>query len=260
MHRPQSGRLLLLPADDGFTHQTSTTINPSYYVFAGLRVLAASVADPRWQQLEYDVRQILAESQFGPWKLPADWESLANGEAGRPAAGWPARFSWDAVRVPLHGVWGGIVTSSGPVWRAAQFWSAPHATPFPAWTELLEPTLAPYPGNSGVGAMAMLASAAVLHQGSREDLPSVTAAPSYYAASLTLLSRLAWIDALDRPPAPAPYPDAPASSPSLQAMLAASGPVVTPPPLAPPGVPPAPMTAIAAQFGWGGGPAPTGSR
>jgi endoglucanase len=76
---PQNGRLLLLPAEEGFVHQTSTTINLSYYVFAGLRVMAASLPDPRWQQLEYDGRRVLAESQFGVWNLPPDWENLANG-------------------------------------------------------------------------------------------------------------------------------------------------------------------------------------
>jgi endoglucanase len=251
---PQNGRLLLLPAEEGFAHQTSTTINLSYYVFAGLRVLAAALPDPRWQQLEYDGRRVLAESQFGVWNLPPDWENLANGKAGRPAEGWAARFSWDALRVPVHAVWAGMVTNTGPVWNVARFWSATHPIVFPAWTELLEPTVAPYSGNSGVGAVAMLASAAILHQGTRDDLPSVSSAPNYYAASLTMLSRLAWIEALDHPSAPAPYPDAPSASASLQAELAASGPVQPQPATAPPGDPPAPMTAIATQFGWGSGP------
>jgi hypothetical protein len=251
---PQNGRLLLLPAEEGFVHQTSTTINLSYYVFAGLRVLAAALPDPRWQQLEYDGRHVLAEAQFGAWKLPADWENLADGQAGRPAAGWAARFSWDAVRVPVHAVWGGIVSGDGPAWNAARFWSAPHTVPFPAWTELLEPTTAPYSGNSGVGAVAMLASAAVLHYGTRDDLPRVASTPNYYAASLIMLSRLAWIEALDHAPAPAPYPDAPAGSAALQTDLAASGPVQPPPAPSAPGDPPVPMTAIAAQFGWGSGP------
>jgi endoglucanase len=257
---PQNGRLLLLPAADGFVHQTSTTINLSYYVFAGLRALAEALPDPRWQQLEYDGRHVLAESQFGGWNLPPDWENLANGKAGRPADGWAARFSWDAVRTPMHAVWGGIVTNTGPVWNAARFWTAPHTVTFPAWTELLEPATAPYPGNSGVGAVAMLASAAILHQGSRDTLPSVASAPNYYAASLTLLSRLAWIEALDHPPAPAPYPDAPAASAALQADLAASGPIQPPPTARPPGDAPGPMTAIATQFGWGSVPPPAPAK
>ena len=247
----QSGRLVLLPADKGFTHQTSTTINLSYYVFAAIRSLAQAVPDPRWQQLEYDGRTLLTASQFGEWRLPADWESLADNTVEQPAAGWPARFSWDAVRVPLHAVWAGIVTNPGPVWNAARFWSAPHPVPFPAWTDLLQPTTAPYSGNSGVGAVAILASSAVLHRGTRDDLPSVATAPNYYAASLIMLSRLAWIEAVDHPPAPAPYPIAPADTAVVRAALAASGstPVATVPATATeaPGM----MTAITAGLGWG---------
>jgi endo-1,4-beta-D-glucanase Y len=244
----QNGRLVLLPADKGFTHQTSTTINLSYYLFAAIRTLAAAVPDPRWQQLEYDGRKLLGVSQFGVWKLPPDWESLAVNAAEQPAEGWPARFSWDAVRVPLQAVWAGIITDPGPVWNAARFWSSPHTVPFPAWTDLLEPNLAPYSGNSGVGAVAILSSSAILHQGTRNDLPSVSSAPNYYAASLIMLSRLAWIEALDHPPAPAPYPIAPADSTALQAALAASGTAATPASSA--AATPPPMTAITTVFGW----------
>ena len=219
----QNGRLVLLPADQGFAHQTSTTINMSYYNFAAIRGLAAALPDRRWQQLEYDGRRLLAESQFGAWKLPADWENFAPGAPGKPATGWPARFSWDAVRVPMLAVWAGIVSDPGPVWNAARFWSGKHAVPFPAWTDLLDEKIAPFSGNSGVGAIAMLSASAILHRGSRDDLPSVAVAPDYYAASLTMLARLAWVEAVDRPPAPAPYPIAPADSVALQALLAACG-------------------------------------
>ncbi len=200
----QNDRLVLLPAEQGFTHPTHTVFNLSYYVFAAFRVMAEAVPDPRWQQLEYDGRQLIAASQFGPWKLPADWESLDANAAERPADGWPARFSWDAVRVPLHTVWAGITNDPGPAWNATRFWSAQHPVALPAWTDLLDPAMAPYSGHNGIRAVAMLSAAAILHKGSRNDLPSVATAPDYYAGSLVMLARLAWIEAVGPNAGPGP--------------------------------------------------------
>jgi endoglucanase len=64
----------------------------------------------------------------------------------------------------------------------------------PAWTDLAQDSLAPYPADSGFVAVARL----VQDRGiSAQDLPQVRQAPHYYAAALTLLARLA---AFERPP------------------------------------------------------------
>ena len=240
----RDGRTMLLPAARGFSFQTHLVVNPSYYAFAAIRGLAEAVPDPRWQQLEYDGRRFLAESRFGRWYLPTDWEILPDQGRSKPADAWPPRYSWDAVRVPLQLVWAGVVEDPGPVYSAAGFWSAAHPTPFPAWTDVSNNSLAPYSGNSGVQAVARLSAAAILHKGSRDDLPPVASAKDYYAASLIMLSRLVWMEAIDRLPAPAPYANAPSTGSA-------------PPPAAGTPVAAAPargrLARIAAMLGYGGG-------
>ncbi|MCI0753190.1 glycosyl hydrolase family 8 [Teichococcus vastitatis] len=102
-----------------------------------------------------------------------------------PAPGWPPRFSYDAVRVPLYLTWAG--RDLEPAAQAAlRFWnSAPDA---PAWTDLVQNSQAPYPANSGFRAIARLTSDRTVPA---DALPRVHQAPHCYAAALTLLSRLA---------------------------------------------------------------------
>ena len=42
------------------------------------------------------------------WMLPPDWLRVDRARTARSsiAPGWPPRFSWDAIRVPLHVAWG----------------------------------------------------------------------------------------------------------------------------------------------------------
>ncbi|WP_220683212.1 glycosyl hydrolase family 8 [Pseudomonas aeruginosa] len=38
--------------------------------------------------------------------LPSDWVSLYNDGKLEPSKKWPARFSFDAIRIPLYLSWG----------------------------------------------------------------------------------------------------------------------------------------------------------
>lgn len=193
------GARVLLPAAFGFEHTGRVIINPSYYVFPALAALAAAVPDPAWAALRADGLRILRLARFGSWRLPADWLQIANGSLRdmAPAEGWPARFSWDAVRIPLHLAWAGL--KDEPALRAAcDFWSGPHSLPtngrLPAWVDLETDSVATYPASRGVGAIAQVASASCGGLAT-PDLPRVRTAEDYYSAALMLLSRVVWQEA-----------------------------------------------------------------
>ena len=183
---------VLLPAAFGFQHPGRVVINPSYYLFPALAALADYVPDPAWEALRADGVRLLRRARFGPARLPADWVQIDNGSLDRlaPAQGWPARFGWDAVRVPLNLAWAGL-TGEPALASAAAFWAGNEGPP--AWVDLETGALAPYAACRGVAAVAELTRAA--HAGdAAPDLPHVADTDDYYSAALVLLSRIAWRD------------------------------------------------------------------
>jgi endoglucanase len=190
--RPVGEEMVLLPGLRGFERAGHVVVNPSYYAFPALRALALAAPDPAWLQLVVDGLSLQRRGRFGRWRLPPDWLALPRGE-GRPtpASGWPARFSYDAVRVPLYLAWAGMAEEPG-LTGPARFWHE-HATQrmFPAWADLSSNQLAPYAASRGIFAVAQL---------SRElaGLPSHTLrvqvqhppVEDYYSAVLGLLVAL----------------------------------------------------------------------
>lgn len=188
------GRWVLLPGAYGFRNGQRTVVNLSYYTLPALRALSFLAPDPAWRHIETDFLALLRNARFGAWGLPPDWLELAQGGgAGGPARGWPGRFSFDAVRIPLNLCWAGL-PQEGAVQAARRFWlEQPHKV-IPAWVDLQTGLQAPFPASSGVAAVARLAEAAATGQGSLAAMPRVEQAADYYAASLTLLARIAWHD------------------------------------------------------------------
>ena len=198
-----AGRVLLLPAVMGFDKPDFVVVNPSYYIFPALTVLAELMPEGRWTQVKADGLRLLRDARFGRWGLPADWVQVSrqNGRP-RPATGWPPRFSYDAVRVPLYLAWDGL--QAEPAAQAARrFWTdATHPYP-PAWTDFTSDALAEYRVDTGMDAVSRLVRPGGV---TVADLPRVQDAPHYYAAALTLLARLAAfeqpLEAQQAPPAP----------------------------------------------------------
>lgn len=103
------GRTLLMPAVSGFSAEEragAPVINLSYWIFPAFPVLAALVPDPRWGELADSGREMIASAAFGVRKLPADWTAAASVPA--PAPGFPAEFGYNAVRIPLYLIGGGV--------------------------------------------------------------------------------------------------------------------------------------------------------
>ena len=189
--RTVAGFTVLLPGLQGFEFPRGVVVNPSYIVFPAMRELAETTHSPAWTRLNQDGLSLILGGRFGRWMLPPDW-LLINGKTGvlEPAPGWPPRFSYDAIRVPLYLSW----SRQMPVALEEQFhayWSQNGGT-FPAWTNLQTNEAAIYAAPSGMRAVGLMAEAS---SGSGEpgpDFPTVASATDYYSAALTLLARLGW--------------------------------------------------------------------
>jgi endoglucanase len=153
--RDVDGRLVLLPGERGFEKRDAIIVNPSYYAFGVLPYLEAVAPSPVWQQLRVDGLNLIQQGRFGPWALPPDWLLVPRrGGMLAPAPSWPARFSFDAIRVPLHLAWAGLLTPD--VQRAFQSYWVATAQVAPAWIDLKTGAMATYPAPAGMVAVSKL--------------------------------------------------------------------------------------------------------
>jgi len=187
-------RTLLLPGVEGFASATALTINPSYYAFPMLDEMAALAPSPRWTQVRAHGMSLLSEARFGRWQLPPDWLQVDRVTGAlSPHPNWPARFSYDAIRVPLWLSWAHD-NSSSVAQSFSSYWASCAAFA-PAWIDLKTDDSATYPAPPGMVAVARVATA-LSHCGAKAPLqtsfPAVRASPDYYSAALILLTRLAW--------------------------------------------------------------------
>ena len=187
--RVAGGRTVLLPGAAGFEMPDALVVNPSVYAFGLFPDLTAIAPSPYWQALRQDGRDVLVQGRFGRWMLPPDWLRVDQRYGALAMApGWPARFAYGAICVPLHLVWGGVPAE--PVLQSFRaYWTATRAAP-PAWTDLRTGEEAAYPAPTGLRAVASLAIGT--HAATVADaLPPVVNASDSYSASLVLLSRMA---------------------------------------------------------------------
>lgn len=188
--REISGRLVLLPGAAGFEDRQRLVVNPSYLVLPAFAALDRVAPDPRWRRLYEDSLALLREARFGKWGLPPDWLAFRRGDGQlAPAEGWPSRFSFDAVRVPLLLAWAGHAAEPAAV-DALRFWTDPAFPAPPAWTDLETNAVAEYPASGGVRAIAGLVAGGAA-AGSEVGLPSLAPEDDYYSAALKMLAMLA---------------------------------------------------------------------
>ncbi|MBY5567270.1 endoglucanase [Rhizobium leguminosarum] len=104
-----SGHTLLLPGSQGFAatdREDGPVVNPSYWIYEAIPVMAALAPSDAWQKLSDDGLTLLKTMQFGPRKLPAEWVSLSG--QPHPAQGFDAEFAYNAIRIPLYLARGGV--------------------------------------------------------------------------------------------------------------------------------------------------------
>lgn len=101
---------LLLPGINGFSaddRQDGPVLNLSYYVFPAFARLPLVAPEFDWAGLGRAGLRLIEKARFGPAKLPSDWITLKGGEP-QPADGFPAQFSYNAIRIPLYLAWAGF--------------------------------------------------------------------------------------------------------------------------------------------------------
>ncbi len=181
--------LVLLPGSTGFKSADGTTIvNPSYYIYPALTDFARILPSPEWQRLRRDGLRLLADGRFGRWGLTPDWIDIGKKGGLAPAVKFPARFGFDAIRIPLYLIWG---REASPERLASylDFWNDYGNKPIPAWTNVENNSLAPYAGSTGFRAIVQLARG--YGQSAPPPLPTIGDKAGYYSASLTLLAEVA---------------------------------------------------------------------
>jgi endoglucanase len=101
----RTGRFALLkPGVTGFTaadRPDGPVVNPSYWVFEALPVMAELTSDNIWNRIGKSGRALLVRSvNIGKAGLPPDWVSL-NAKLA-VAKGFSAEFGYNALRIPLY--------------------------------------------------------------------------------------------------------------------------------------------------------------
>jgi endo-1,4-beta-D-glucanase Y len=187
--REANGRYVLMPGHDGFDQGNTLIVNPSYYVFPALLRLAQELPDPAWPKLWADGVAMLSEARFGALNLTPDWVDVSRADGSMaPASRWPARFSFDAVRLPLYMCWGGLVDDP-VVGSAKAFWSKFGGEYAPAWIDVRTSETASYPQTDGMVSIQRYVCGGAASQA--KTLPAVAKARDYYSAALTMLVHVA---------------------------------------------------------------------
>ncbi|MCX5516162.1 endoglucanase [Kaistia algarum] len=128
----KGGLTLLLPGTEGFTAEARAdgpVVNPSYWVFEALPVMARLVPDVDWTAIWKSGLWLAGAARFGRTELPTDWVSL-HGDSPAPAAGFDPDFGYNSIRIPLYLIRGGI---SDPQWLGpyARNWANSASTGIP---------------------------------------------------------------------------------------------------------------------------------
>ncbi|MFZ5579278.1 MAG: glycosyl hydrolase family 8 [Pseudomonadota bacterium] len=177
---------LLLPAQHGFKHQDSLTLNPSYWVFPAFTVLDRVDPDPLWKGLTQSGLRLLDMARFGAHGTPPDWVIFhPDGRLEPPADVEKRRFGFEVVRVPLYLCLAGLQTPE----LTQAFKSAWPSDEAPGWTDLVNGEQAAYALPLGQRAIRGMLDACT---------PSAPPPPKldidskdYYGSTLMLLTRIA---------------------------------------------------------------------
>lgn len=98
----RGGDLWLMPGVQGFSEKDRAdgpVVNPSYWVFDALPVMAQITGDASWTQVQASGLKLL-DTLAKARQLAPEWLSIK--DAPRPADGFPAQFGYNAIRIPLY--------------------------------------------------------------------------------------------------------------------------------------------------------------
>ncbi|RAN38415.1 glycosyl hydrolase family 8 [Hyphomonas pacifica] len=170
-------RMILLPGLNGFDHDDLTIFNPAYFIWPAFRDFSAGGMDKVWTRIIADSQWLLAQSAFGPLQLPTDWCELTREGDVQPANGWPARFGYDAIRIPVYLQMDGLQVPAPIVTFWESYLSAGHSVP--AWIDVNSGNTPDFgPSEGGMAVVAKATGRSLQHTSLQGD---------YYSAVLKLL-------------------------------------------------------------------------
>lgn len=182
---PFGGYTVMLPGSQGFNKNSYIVLNPSYFIFPAWRDFARRSHLKVWNKLIDDGLELLTQMRFGNTHLPLDWVVLNADGSVAPAAAWPPRFSYDAIRIPLYLYW--YDGQSPELVPFQQFWSAYPRLQTPAWIDVMSDTKAPY---NMAGGLLAVRDLTLNETGYLTD--TIGSNEDYYSSSLRLLTWLAF--------------------------------------------------------------------
>lgn len=176
-----AGYQIMLPGMNGFNHTDSVNLNPSYFLFPAWQAFYRDSRLKVWSDLQQDALRLLSRMNFGQPPLPADWVTLNTDGKMTPADGWPPRFSFDAVRIPLYLRWARIDGRAMAPFRL--YWQRFTREKTPAWVNVTTGEQAEYPLTGGMMAIRDITLG-------QDKLVSdrLLVEEDYYSASLHLLA------------------------------------------------------------------------
>lgn len=179
-----ANRKVMLPGRQGFQGQGTITLNPSYFIFPAWRDFAKrSYLQDVWTLID-DAQKIMEEISWGKNRIPTDWITLYQDGKTSPSDRWPARVSYDAIRVPLYIKWDNPDNTLLQRW-VSWFNRFPRQNT-PAWENVTTHSFANYPMSGGLLAVRDLTMGNLSPEATK-----ILSSDNYYSASLKLLSVLA---------------------------------------------------------------------
>jgi endoglucanase len=181
----------LLPGVMGFSAEDRAdgpVVNLSYWVFPAFARLPIVAPEFDWVGLGRNGLALVEQARFGSARLPTDWVSL-HGAQPRPADGFPQRFSYNAIRIPLYVAWAGLGRQEVYTPFAAA-WHGQGAGPLPI-IDTATGMPAEWLGEKGYAAIASLTACAADGTRFAPEQRRVLLDESYYAVTLHLLARVA---------------------------------------------------------------------
>lgn len=183
---------VLLPAVQGFETPKGQVVNLSYWVFPALPAMQRIDPSPQWAALQESGLKLLRIARFGRWGLPPDWLLLVNPLVPDPTR--PARYGYEAVRIPLYLNWAGLA-SAELLAPFKSFWQSFRCQGYlPAWTNFADDSIDSFGANPGMRAIRDWVESG---RAPAVDLDAL-ARDGYYSAVLTELVQAAARHALMR--------------------------------------------------------------
>ncbi|MGG7447455.1 glycosyl hydrolase family 8 [Kosakonia oryzendophytica] len=180
----QDTHTLLLPGLSGFTKDEGYIINPSYFIFPAWDSFWQHQHNDIWLKLKKSSLDLLNKARFGKTQLPSDWIFVKNNGEVIPADNWPARFSYDAIRIPLYLSLSETQQHSTDNFR--HFWANYARNETPAWVDVSGEGQANYSMSGGILAVRDLTMGDYQHMDK-----SVRPGEGYYLSVLHMLSLFA---------------------------------------------------------------------